>query len=499
MEPEKQALLSAVLDNAVDAVVTVDENGTIEVINPATERMFGYAGRDLIGQGIQMLLPQADDDQSAVLFQSFVGDGTLDAKGTRHEIEGLRKDGTTFPIHLAVSEFQAGDRRLFTGVVRDISDLRQRQGQLEAILNNAVDAIITINERGIVQSMNPATQKLFGYSDSEVVGNNISMLMPRPYREEHDGYLENYHRTRVPKIIGRGREVVGQRKDGTTFPMHLAVSEITVGDLKLFTGIVRDISDLKEAEAELKKLNDDLESRVKERTRELQEAQAELLQKEKLATLGQVSGGIAHEIRNPLNAVKTSAYYLLNAKNPTEAKTKEHLERIDRQVTLIDNVVTALFDVARMPEPKRTPVDLHAILKAVVRGVSLPDSIEASINSPADNVMALADENQLPIVFKNLVRNARDAMEAEGGQLDVSIEEEEDKVIVSVRDTGCGIADEELQRITEPLYSTKARGMGLGLAITMAIVEKNAGELQIESELGVGSKFSVVLDRATEN
>lgn len=322
------------------------------------------------------------------------------------------------------------------------------------------------------------------------------MLMPSPYREEHDGYLRNYLNTGDAKIIGIGREVVGQRKDGSTFPMHLAVSEIRVGDTLAFTGIVRDISDLKQAESELRRLNEELEERVQERTRALRDAQAELLQKEKLATLGQVSGGIAHEIRNPLNAVKTSIYYLANAKNATVEKTAEHLNRIDRQVSLIDSVITALSDVAKLPDPNRTPLDIESVLRDVVRTVGLPPNIEI-VWDLADNLPpAMADEHQIPIVFKNLVRNARDAM-GEAGKLTIRITSIDEKVSVTVADTGCGIPADKIDKVMEPLFSTKARGMGLGLAITKTILEKNGGELQVQSVEGRGSDFIVLLDAET--
>ena len=235
--------------------------------------------------------------------------------------------------------------------------------KLEVILANAVDAIVTIDECGIVESVNPAMERLFGYAADEVVGQNVKMLMPSPYREEHDTYVQNYLRTSIPKIIGIGREVVGRRKDGSTFPMHLAVSEIEFDGSRLFTGIIRDISDLKLAEQKLADANEKLEARVKERTEELRQAQADLVKSEKLATLGQVAGGIAHEIRNPLNAVKTSAYFLSRAKQPSEEKVQEHLERIDRQVTMIDNVITALSDVAKLPDPKLEAVDIEKLIK----------------------------------------------------------------------------------------------------------------------------------------
>lgn len=372
-------------------------------------------------------------------------------------------------------------------------DQPENKSRLEAVLTNAVDAIITIDERGVVDSANPATERLFGYAIDEVVGQNVKMLMPSPYQEEHDGYLRNYVGGGPRKIIGIGREVIGRRKDGSVFPMHLAVSEFMDGERRLFTGIVRDISDLKEAESLLKQMNEDLEERIRERTAELREAQAELVQKEKLATLGRVSGGIAHEIRNPLNAVKTSVYYLLNARSPTPEKTEEHLDRIDRQVSLIDNVVTALSDVAKLPDPERRPLALDRLLRESVRAIGMSPNIDIVWELANELPKVLADERQIPIVFKNLIRNARDAM-GEEGTITVRAEAKGKRIAVSVADTGCGIPADQIEKIMEPLYSTKARGMGLGLAITKAIVEKNGGELSVESKEHVGSKFIVALD-----
>lgn len=375
---------------------------------------------------------------------------------------------------------------------------KQSQSRLGAILDNAVDAIITIDERGIIESVNPATQTLFGYSEPELVGQNVKLLMPSPYRDEHDGYLQHYLETGQEKIIGIGREVCGLRKDGHVFPMHLAVSQFLDEGRRLFTGIVRDITDLKVAQQRLTQLNEELEARVQARTKELREAQAELVSKEKLATLGQVSAGIAHEIRNPLNAVKTSVYYLLNAEHPSPAKQAEHLDRIDRQVTLIDNVVTALSDVARLPPPDLRAQSIGRHLREMVNSTSLPSTIEIAWELPADLPHVKFDENQLSIAFRNLLRNAREAMKA-GGILSIGGHSSDGKVHVFVGDTGVGISPEHLERIMEPLFTTKTRGMGLGLAITRAIVQKNGGEIQVVSELGKGTRFTVTFDAAASS
>jgi signal transduction histidine kinase len=217
---------------------------------------------------------------------------------------------------------------------------------------------------------------------------------------------------------------------------------------------------------------------------------------ERLATIGKVAGGIAHELRNPLNVVKTSVYYLLNAKSAPPEKIKTHLERIERQVGVADRVITALNDFARLPVPQLEPVDLEASLKDIVEVTTLPGNVkvEWALGSPPPVV--LGDRAQLHIVFSNLVRNARDAMPS-GGTLTFLANGNADTIEVTVRDTGSGISAENLSRIFEPLYSTKAKGIGLGLSIAHEILGRHRGTLHVRSDLGAGSSFTVRLPRAS--
>jgi signal transduction histidine kinase len=213
---------------------------------------------------------------------------------------------------------------------------------------------------------------------------------------------------------------------------------------------------------------------------------------ERLATIGKVAGGVAHELRNPLNVVKTSVYYLLNAKNASPEKIKNHLERIERQVGVADRVITALNDFARLPVPQVEHVDVAACLREALDLTTLPPgvSVEWSLASPAPIVRA--DRAQLQIVFTNLIRNARDAM-PDGGTLRLIFQQQGGQVEVTIQDTGVGIPPEDLSRILEPLYSTKAKGIGLGLPIAQEIVSRHRGSLHVTSELGAGSAFTVRL------
>ena len=216
---------------------------------------------------------------------------------------------------------------------------------------------------------------------------------------------------------------------------------------------------------------------------------------ERLATIGKVAGGIAHELRNPLNVVKTSVYYILNAKNPSPEKVRSHLQRIERQVGVADSVITALNDFSRLPVPQVDRVEVESCLKEVLEVTTMPRNIniEWALGSPSPAVMG--DRAQLHIVFSNLIRNARDAM-PEGGTLRLAASPNRDHVEIQVQDTGVGISQENLSRIMEPLYSTKAKGIGLGLSIAQEILTRHQGTLRVASQPGAGSTFTIRLPGA---
>jgi signal transduction histidine kinase len=267
---------------------------------------------------------------------------------------------------------------------------------------------------------------------------------------------------------------------------------------RLRTGLIRALHEnwagtpvaLKETVRSLNKLLD-LDLAIIEDAYQAEHA-ARLQRTERLATLGQVAGGVAHELRNPLNVVKTSVYYLLNARHPTAEKTAEHLRRIERHVELADGVITALSNFAKMPLPSPSPLTVERLVREALEVNPPGDGISLEVDCPADLPPVLADRDQLRIVFGNLIRNARDAM-PQGGRLAITGRAVGGGVEVEVKDTGSGIPPEDLGKVMEPLYSTKARGLGLGLAIARSIVEKNQGSLRVASAVGQGSTFTVRL------
>lgn len=216
---------------------------------------------------------------------------------------------------------------------------------------------------------------------------------------------------------------------------------------------------------------------------------------ERLAAIGQVAGGVAHELRNPLNVVKTSVYYLLNARQLTPEKTTEHLQRIERHVTVADGVISALSNFAKMPVPHQQSLSVARCVQEALELNPVPAKIAVTVECPADLPPVTGDMDQVRIVLGNLIRNAREAM-SEGGQLTIRASPVDESVEIGVRDTGVGIPADTLSQIMEPLYTTKARGLGLGLAIARAILDKNGGSMRVESTAGQGSTFTVRLPAA---
>jgi two-component system, LuxR family, sensor kinase FixL len=263
---DSQARLKAIIDTAIDGIITIDNRGKVETMNPAAANIFGYEPVEVIGNNIKMLMPEPDHSLHDVYIDNYHRTGIGQIIGIGREVLGKKKDGTIFPFLLSISEVKLQDKQIFTGIVHDITELkkteialRESENKFNSIIKTAVDGIITIDIHGLMEMVNPAAQKLFGYDESELLGRNINMLMPEPDSSQHDGYIERYHRTGIPHIIGIGREVSGLRKDGSIFPFFLSISEVQLADRKVYTGFVHDITQQKVSEERLRRYASELE------------------------------------------------------------------------------------------------------------------------------------------------------------------------------------------------------------------------------------------------
>lgn len=360
-------------------------------------------------------------------------------------------------------------------------ELRQSLARLQAILDATVDAIVTIDERGLIESANQATVRMFGYETDELLGRNVSLLMPSPFREEHDGYLAHYLATREPRIIGIGREVQAQRKDGTIFPVHLAVSEVQLQDRRVFTGIVRDISERHHAEFRLREL------------------QKRAHQRDRLADIGAITAKVAHDLGNPLAAVAMQAQLVLRraTRDPSQvaAAFLPQIERMVAELRRLDGLLKDLMSVAREQRLGLKSIDVEAFLKRLVqlwRPLATAREVTLQIEIAEPGLTVWADEEKLRRVFENLLKNAIEAIERGPGTVWVRARPMPgDKVCLSVEDTGPGFpADVTPFGMFE---TTKPDGTGLGLAISREIVAAHGGQIEIEPAQPHGAIVRVCL------
>ena len=489
------SLYRAIVDTAVDAIVTIDRNGAIRSVNHATERLFGYRAAELIGRNVNILMPEPYAGEHDGYLANYLRTGQKKIIGIGREVIGQRKNGSVFPMDLSVGEARDGNEPIFVGIIRDITDrkaaqLAQRESELRlrSILDTVPDAIVVIDTKGAIQSFSPAAERLFGYRSGEVIGQNVKLLMPTPYREAHDGYLERYLRTGDRRIIGIGRVVVGLRKNGETFPMELQVGEFPFAGSRFFTGFVRDLTERQDAE------------------RRIQDLQAELLHASRLSVMGQMASTMAHELNQPLTAVVNylAAGSQLLASGAGE-RVGEMIEKAAAQAQRAGDVIRRLRGFVSKGETERRIQSLNqlveealalALVGARQRGVRISLKFDHTLPE------VLVDYVQIQQVVLNLARNAVEAMESvERRELTIGTRAIPDQslVEVTVADTGAGIAPELVDRLFQPFVTTKPTGMGLGLSICREIVEAHHGRLTTAPRPAGGTIFRVSLPMASQS
>jgi two-component system sensor kinase FixL len=455
-------VLSALVNSSDDAIIAKGLDGTVLTWNSGAERMYGYAAEEMIGRSISVLVPA--DRRSE--YETILG---RVARGER--LEGLdtfrlTKTGARIEVSLTVWPIRgAGDEVVGASVVaRDLTERRRAEraqqrveARWRAIIESAVDGIIVIDQRGVIEFFNPAAERLFGYRADDVMGRNISILMPSPYAEEHDRYLQRYLKTRQPHVIGIGREVSARRKDGTTFPVHLSVGELAFDGETRFAGIVRDLTDRVR-----------LEKRLREESG--------------LVRVGELAAVLAHEIKNPLAAVSGAIQML--SEHMTVEEDREIAHEILRRLDGLSALMGDLLLFARPPRPQMRTVDLGGLLDALVaflradpawRELDIALDLE---KDAAEGELLVADPELLKIAFQNLLLNAAQAV-GRHGRIRVTARHDHSQLVIDIIDNGPGIPSEHQDRLFTPFFTTKARGTGLGLATVRRIAEAHGGRVDI--------------------
>jgi len=361
---------------------------------------------------------------------------------------------------------------------------------LRSILDTVPDGVVVIDRAGIMTSFSPAAERMFGWTAAEAIGRNVNLLMPEPHHATHDGYIQRYHRTGEKRIIGAGRVVVGQRRDGSTFPMELAVGE-TKGSTPSYTGFIRDLTETQETETRL------------------QELQNELVHVSRLTAMGEMASTLAHELNQPLSAIAnllTGSRRLIDrGREADQAKVREAIDKAAAQALRAGDVIHRMRDFVRRGASERDVESLSKLIEeasalALIGEKDRQVDVRLALDPAADAVYA--DRVQVQQVLLNLIRNGIDAMQDGNSRrralLITSDVTEEGWSRVSVADTGPGIADEVRDRLFQPFMTTKPQGMGVGLSISRSIIEAHGGRIWAEANPGGGALFRFTLPPADQ-
>jgi len=413
----------------------------------------------------------------------------------QYRVNGQSQPGHWVRARGSIVRGEQGGPGHLSGIVIDIDEqkqveeaLRTRESHLHSILETIPDAMIVIDGHGIMQFFSSAAERQFGYTEPEAIGQNVSMLMPNPDRSRHDGYLARYRSTRERHIIGIGRIVTGQRKDGTTFPMHLSIGEMQSGGAPYFTGFVRDLTEHQQTQARL------------------QELQSELVHVSRLSAMGEMASALAHELNQPLAAIsnymKGSRRLLSASSDPNISKIESALDRAAEQAIRAGQIIRRLRDfVARGESEKRVESISKLIEEAGALGLTGAREQGVQLRFALDPMhdQVLVDRVQIQQVLVNLFRNALEAM-AQSSRRELvasNVPVDDDMIEIEVSDTGSGIPDDVKQNLFQTFFTTKETGMGVGLSISRSIIEAHGGRMWAETNASGGATFRFTLPAAS--
>jgi len=495
---QQDNLYQVMFKYATLGILIVKSDGTIVKANIFAEKLFGYDTDELEGQSVDVLVPDALRGGHAHHRNSYHQKPVERVMGANLDLYAKRKDGETFPVEISLGHTEFDGESMAIAYINNISsrkkvseDLAESKSRMAAIIETAVDGIITISRKGIVESINPAAAKLFSYAPEEVIGNNIKMLMPEPDKSQHDQYLKNHRTTKVKKIIGIGREVTGMRKDGTKFPFHLSVSEVKFGQKSIYTGILHDLSDRKIAEEKMRRYAQALERS----NRELQD-------------FAYVS---SHDLQEPLRKIRAFGDRLkIKEGDKLGDKGKDYLDRMLNAATRMQRLITDLLQFSRVGTRSKPfeLIDLNTILSGVLSDLEIAiEKSEATIEV-GDLPTIEADETQMRQLFQNLISNAmKFRKENENPYIEIKSEFHQKTahlistpgdtfVKIFVKDNGIGFDTkykEKVFQIFQRLEGRKFEGSGIGLAICKRIANRHGGDIQAVSEVGKGATFEITL------
>ncbi len=483
----------SVVNNAGDIIFTLSSDGTYLSLNPAFEKISGWPVDEWLGKSFTPLLPQEDLPRAFEVLKKTLREEAVSA----FELPIKKKNGDYFTGEFIVAPLKQGESVILLGICRDITERKQiaealseSEHRYRAIFDIAPDGIITTDLDGKITSLNPAVEKIIGWTPAEYLGTSYSQWV---HREDLISAMSAFQ-----VVVAGQLKAVETRIKAASGEFRLldvtATPRIEHGKMVGALAFFRDVTERRRMEDQIRKLNQELELKVQERTQQLLRAQEELVRKEKLALLGQVAGSVGHELRNPLGVMSNAVYYLQTVLADADEPTREYLKIIRDEITGSERIVSDLLDSVRTKLPHPEAVGVAEMIELTLTKLSVPASVSVKLDIPPALPPLHVDAMQMHQVFRNLISNGVEAMPA-GGVLLIKARAHEAgaKITISVRDTGIGIAPENLDKIFQPLFTTKARGIGLGLVVVKNLIEANSGRVEVQSEPGKGTTFAVTL------